>query len=90
MLGTTALARLKTMDDDLEELKITNEKLYDVDILDRKLDDFVTRIGHFYDYCKPMIDNATRLLGKEHQHQKDHSPTLIIDNWLVAELEKFK
>ena len=89
MLGTSALAKLKTLDDDLEELKITNEKLSGLDIQTRKLDDFVTRIGHFYEYCKPMIDDATRKLGTEHVHEKDHSPTLIIENKIVAELEKF-
>ena len=76
-----------TLSNSAKEMETTNDKLDEVDVHGRKIDDFITRIGYFYTYCMPKIEKIIEILGEEHQHS-EHSGTLIIDDWMVAHFEE--
>ena len=75
-------------DADFDELKITNDKLDEVNAHSRRIDDFITRWGYYYTYCMPKIERIMEIIGGEKDHD-EYSDTFIIDDWVVAELETF-
>ena len=92
ILLTTSLVEGKKryLDYSLQELKITNEKLSEISLQSRKVDDFVLRWGYFFGYCIEEIQWITHELS-DHHHMvhSDHSGHWIIDTEWVTHLETF-
>ena len=82
ILLTTSLVEgeKRYLDYSLQELKTANEKLSEISLQSRKVDDFVLRWGYFFGYCIKEIQWITHEL-QEHHHMihSDHSGHWIID-----------
>ena len=91
VLSTLAMVQGETrrLDYSLQELVTSNDKLREIHIQHKKLEDFILRWGYFYGYLIDEILWMNNKFGTTHDHAKTHAGNMIIDTECVTKLETF-
>ena len=79
----------RRLDYSLQELVTSNEKLREIHIQHKKVEDFIIRWGYFYGYLVDEIIWMNNKFGTTHDHGKTHAGNMIIDTECVTKLETF-
>ena len=74
------------LDDELEQLKIILEKTDQIEIYNRKLDDFAGRLEYFHTHVKPLVEQVKT--ENKHPHDVVTGGGSIVDEEHVGMLEQ--
>ena len=77
----------RTMDYNVQKLGVSNDKLTEINIQRKKVDDFIERWGFFFGYVAPEVHWHNQKYSKAHEHS-GHSPRMVIETDCVKHFEQ--